>query len=249
MTGTSAEDLSSWWQTSVSHVEPGVIELRGRPIAELLGRASFTDVIWLLPRGDLPSPAQRELLDAALAAGVDHGPQSPSVAIARMAITCGAGLNNAMASGANALGDVHGGDGEQCLTLLLDIAGAHADGTPLEEAAAGAVTRWRSRDPYVPGFGHRIHRRDPRREPLIGLVSEAAGNGDVPGTVLAAALAVETVLNRGRSSPLTMNVDGATAVVLGELGFPPPLARGTGCHIERLPNGLDVTSTAKDGGR
>lgn len=74
------EALSSWWQTSVSRIEPDIIELRGRPIAELLGHASFSEVIWLLLRGDLPSEPQRRLLDAALVAGVDHGPQAPSVA-------------------------------------------------------------------------------------------------------------------------------------------------------------------------
>ena len=46
-------------------------------------------------------------------AAVDHGPQAPSIAIARMAATCGVGLNNAMASAINVLGDVHGGAGEQ----------------------------------------------------------------------------------------------------------------------------------------
>jgi hypothetical protein len=34
----------------------------------------FGSVIWLLLRGDLPSPGQAALLEAALVAGVDHGP-------------------------------------------------------------------------------------------------------------------------------------------------------------------------------
>lgn len=44
--------------------------------------------------------------------------------------------------------------------------------------------------------------------------------------MLAAAGAVENLLNRGRSVPVTMNLDGATAVVFGEPGFPAPLVRG-----------------------
>ena len=35
-----------------------------------------------------------------------------------MAVTCGVGINNAMASAINMLGDVHGGAGEQAVTLL-----------------------------------------------------------------------------------------------------------------------------------
>ena len=46
------------------------------------------------------------------------------------------------------------------------------------------------------------------------------------GDYLRAALAVEDALNRGRSRPIPMNIDGATAVIYAELGFEPPLARG-----------------------
>jgi citrate synthase len=60
---------------------------------------------------------------------------------------------------------------------------------------------------------------------LLGLAAEVAARGDVPGRVLAAALAVERALNRdGKVVPI--NIDGATAVIYGELGFPAPLARG-----------------------
>ena len=56
----------------------------------------------------MPSRRQADLLGAALVAGVDHGPHAPTIAIARMAMTCGIGINNAMASAANVFGEVHG---------------------------------------------------------------------------------------------------------------------------------------------
>jgi citrate synthase len=219
-------DVSDWWQTSVSRIEPNVIELRGTPIGDLLGTAPFTSVIWLMLRGDLPSAEQRALLDAALVAGVDHGPHAPSVAIARMAITCGIGLNNAIASGVNALGDVHGGAGEQCVELLSEIVTAQDGGAALAIATRDAVDRWRQRSKYLPGFGHRFHSRDPRRDPLLALVDRAAERGVVSGRYAAACRCVETELNAGRQRPVPMNVDGATAVIFAELGFAAPLARG-----------------------
>ena len=86
-------------------------------------------------RDDLADAARRAaaagaaaLLEAALVAGVDHGPQAPSIAIARMAATCGVGLNSAVASGVNMLGDVHGGAGQQCVELLIEIASGGAGG-------------------------------------------------------------------------------------------------------------------------
>src|SRR5260370_7730322 len=79
-------------------------------------------MVYLMTRGELPDPAAAKLLEAALVAAVDHGPQAPSIAAARMAITCGVGINNAMASAINMLGDVHGGAGEQCVALYNAIA-------------------------------------------------------------------------------------------------------------------------------
>lgn len=226
MTEVSAQDVADWWATAVSRVEPGVIELRDRPVQSLIGTLSFTETIWLMLRGDLPTPAQRALLDAALTAGVDHGPHAPSIAVARMSITCGIGLNNAMASGINALGDVHGGAGEQCVLLLTDVVQTAAGGRSIEDAAGDVVGRWRARSTYLPGFGHRFHPRDPRRDPLLALVRSAVEDEAVGGAFLAAGEAVETVLNEGRARPIPMNIDGATAIVFGELGFPAPLARG-----------------------
>ena len=77
---TTADEVARWWGTSVSRIEPGVIELRGRPVQELIGSASLVSVIWLLLRGSRPAPAEEALLEAALVASVDHGPQAPSIA-------------------------------------------------------------------------------------------------------------------------------------------------------------------------
>ncbi|MER7282975.1 citryl-CoA lyase [Dactylosporangium sp. NPDC000244] len=218
---TEVQDVADWWATSVSRIEPGIIELRGHPVQELLGNSSLTDAIWLMLRGELPTRRHAELLDAALVASVDHGPHAPSIAIARMSATCGIGLNNAIANGVNVMGDVHGGAGQQCLELYTEIRGLAAQGADLAEATRVTVGRWRARSKYLPGFGHRFHPRDPRRDPLVNLVERAVADGVVAGDFLAAGLAVEAEI-----APVPMNIDGATAIIYGELGFPPPLARG-----------------------
>ncbi len=218
--------VADWWGTAVSRIEPGVIELRGRPVPDLIGTTSLPAMIWLLLRGDLPGHAQAALLEAALVAGVDHGPQAPSIAIARMAVTCGVALNNAMASAINVLGDAHGGAGQQCVEMLDEIVVRERAGTQPAAAIEAVVAAWRARSRYLPGFGHRFHPRDPRRDPLLSLVDDAVADGTVAGDHLRAARGVEAALNRGRSTPIPMNIDGATAVIYAELGFPAPLARG-----------------------
>jgi len=222
MTGDSVAAVTAWWATGISDILPGRISLRGYAIESLIGEVSLVDMVWLLLRGELPHEHEARLLEAALVAAVDHGPQAPSIAAARMAATCGIGLNGAVATGVNLLGDVHGGAGQECMELLARVA-AEAD---LDGAAAIEVERHREAGRYLPGFGHRFHPRDPRRDPLLALVRRTVDAGLVDGRHLRAALAVERQLAVGRERPVPMNIDGATAVVYAELGFPPELGRG-----------------------
>lgn len=212
-------------------MQPGRIAFRGTPVEDLIGHVSFAQMIWLLTRGELPSAEQAELLEAALVAGVDHGPQAPSIAAARMAVTCGVGLNNAMASALNMLGDIHGGAGEQCAELYQDIAQTLDQGASLDTALDQGLQRWRERyGKIVSGFGHRFHKHaDPRAPRLMTLVREAAGQGIVAGRFADIGEAVQAELGRRRGKPIAMNIDGATAVIFCELGFAPPLARGLFC--------------------
>ncbi|OLF18558.1 citryl-CoA lyase [Actinophytocola xanthii] len=218
----AAREAADWWATGIVRMAPGVVELRGIPVQELIGSVDFVSMIWLMVRGELPEARRASLLEAALVASVDHGPQAPSIAIARMTATCGVGLNNAMASGVNALGDSHGGAGQQCVEALTDIVALEDDGTDLAAAAERVAGRYR----YVPGFGHRFHPVDPRRDPLLALVDRAVAEGVVAGRHLRAARALETFLNGAKAKPVPMNIDGATAVIYAELGFAPALARG-----------------------
>ncbi|MEM6384191.1 MAG: citryl-CoA lyase [Pseudomonadota bacterium] len=241
----SRAEAEEWWQTAIIRMEPNVIEIRGRPIEELIGSVSFAQMIWLMVRGDLPTSGQAVLLEAALTAAVDHGPQAPSIAAARMAATCGVGLNNAMATGLNMLGDVHGGAGEQAVELFQLI---HEAGTE-PASVRRTIDDWKTRrGKYLPGFGHRFHTRDPRAPRLMDLVECAVRDGHVDGHMRQAAAQVEGYLAES-GKPVPMNIDGATAVIYAELGFPAPLARGLFC----LSRGVGILAHAweqtEQGGR
>jgi citrate synthase len=221
-----------WWSTGIIDMHPGMIRYRGYAVEDLIGRVGFADMIFLLTRGELPSPQAARLLEAALVAAVDHGPQAPSIAAARMAITCGVSINNAMASAINMLGDVHGGAGEQCVAFYNAVTerlgdGDSANGQQVAEAVRAEMRALAENGvSHVPGFGHRFHPRDPRAPRLLELVDAAAGQGAVSGRFAAIGRAVEQELAAQKGRPIPMNIDGATGVVFAELGFPPPLCRG-----------------------
>lgn len=221
-------DVSDWWTTEIIDMAPGQIRMRGTPIEDLIGTTSFPQMIWLMTRGEAPSPEKAALLEAALVAAVDHGPQAPSIAAARMAVTCGLGLNGAMASAVNMLDDIHGGAGEQAVELYTGI---RADTRPLAEAVPAALDIWQAEHSnFIPGFGHRFHKPvDPRAPRLLSLVDDAATVGTVSGDFATIGRAIEAELAARKGKPVPMNIDGATAVIFAELGFPAPLARGLFC--------------------
>ncbi len=224
-----ADAIRAWWRTSIIDMAPGKIEFRGHPIQDLIGNVSFPQMIWLMTAARLPSADEAALLEAALVAGVDHGPQAPSIAAARMTATCGVGLNNAMANGVNMLGDVHGGAGEQCADLYYDINDRMVDGAAMQDAVQSGLDAWRSENgKIVSGFGHRFHKPvDPRAPRLMALVRDAAKAGTVSGRYADIGEAVQANLSARKR--LAMNIDGATAVIFCELGFPAPLSRGLFC--------------------
>jgi citrate synthase len=237
-------DVSDWWRTSIIEMEPGKISLRGHPIQDLIGNVSFPQMIWLMLRGDVPSDGQARLFEAALVSAVDHGPQAPSIAAARMAVTCGLPLNNAMASAVNMLGDVHGGAGEQAGELYHHIAAF--DGKLPDALDAWSETRGK----IIPGFGHRFHKPvDPRAPRLMALVREAAEAGICHGRFAEIGEAIEAEISARKGTPLPMNIDGATAVIYAELGFAPPLARGLFCLSRSVGILAHAWEQTEQGGR
>ncbi len=220
-------DATKWWSTDIIDMKPGVIRFRGFPIEQLIGPVSFPQMIWLLLRGDIPSPDQAALLEAALVAAVDHGPQAPSIAVGRMAVTCGLPLNGAMASAINVLDDVHGGAGQQCMELYADIARRMDEGARIMAATeAGVAAFVAGHGKILPGFGHRFHPIDPRSPRLLTLVDAARERGVISGKFANIGRAVEALLERDKGRKVPMNIDGSTAVIYSELGFEAPLGRG-----------------------
>lgn len=221
---------AKWWHTEIIDMKPGEIRYHGYPIETLIGHIGFTQMIWLMTRGELPTQAQSALLEAALMSAVDHGPQAPSIAIARMAMTCGSSLNNALASAVNVLDDVHGGAGEQAVELYHSIDERLEKGMSLIEATREGLSSWRERHgKIVPGFGHRFHPIDPRAPRLLQLIDEAAERQDVGGRYASIAREIERQLAEAKGKPIPLNIDGATAAIYAELAFPAPLARGLFC--------------------
>jgi citrate synthase len=207
------------WSTKLTNARPNHTSVRGYAIDEMMGRLSFAESVYLLFRGELPPPAIRPLLEAILVASLDHGPTSPSASVARLAASTGAPLNGALAGGLTAINRFHGGAIEPCMELLQQgVADATRLGLSADDAAASLVNAALAAKKTLPGFGHRVHTRDPRTVRLFALAREAGLDGEH----VAMARSVQKAL-AAAGKDLPINVDGGIAAMLCELGFPPAL--------------------------
>jgi citrate synthase len=92
-------------------------------------------------------------------------------------------------------------------------------GASLDAAAGAELDELAARGERAPGLGHRLHTRDPRVERLFELCAACSP----PGRHIAALGALAKALaQRGKQLPI--NVDGAIAACLAEIGFPPGLS-------------------------
>ena len=210
------------WRTAIVEATENSIRVHGYDVTALMGRATFTDTIFLLQRGRLPNASERALLDAILTGVADHGSGAPSCATARLVASGNRqSLSAAVAAGVLAIGDEHGGAGSACMEMIAAVIDrAQTDSISIEAAARGAVTDARANGRRIPGLGHRKHSVDPRTAVLFGMArsSGVAGNGVACMEALDAAL-------RETGKALPINIDGALAAVLFDLGFSPAFGK------------------------
>lgn len=221
------------WPTSLTRIAPNEIEIRGYPVDELMGRLNFGEAVYLLLRGELPTPSIGRLFTAVLLSSIDHGVTPPSTLAARHVAAAGSSLNSAVAAGVLAFGAYHGGDIEAVMRCLQEGISMHHGGMSYEDAARTLLKKHCGDGVNPPGFGHRIHTRDPRAARLMQLAHEL----DLDGEHCRLLRVVERVINAtpGRAQhPLPLNIDGAIAAVCGDLGFGPEIGNGL-FIISRVP--------------
>jgi citrate synthase len=205
------------WKTAITEVKPNRIALRGYPVDGLLGRISFSQAIYLVLKGELPSPEVGRLIDAIFVSSIDHGASPPSVLAARTVASTGGELNAAIAAGVLAISRFHGGAIEEGQRMFLEIAKRAAEpGADEEQAVRAVLDEMKARGQRASGYGHRLHTKDPRTGKLFALAEDL----HLAGKHVRIARAVEKVLGEQMGKVLPINVDGAIAALLCDLGIP-----------------------------
>ena len=206
--------LQSPWKTSITKVEPNRLITRDRLQEDLIGNISFSEMVYLLIKGDLPSANDKKMLEAVLVSFCDHGVTPPSTQAARLMASAGSPVNACLAGGILAFGENHAGAIENAMKNLQDgVKVSEAYNRPVSETATFIIEEHKKKDRKVPGFGHRYHIEDPRAHKLLKLAEQYGCNGKH----FKIAIEMERILMKQKG--IKMNIDGANAAILSDMGF------------------------------
>lgn len=166
------------------------------------------DLIKLMLTGEFETgfDAKHVIIPSIVAAWLDHGEAPPSTQNVRNCASVGVGFPVALASALMTFGEHHAAV-EHAAQLLVRM--VEKEGSP--ELLDQLLNQMR----IIPGFGHPLHTKDPRIQPL----AEMAGGLSVLGKHWKAACYAQTYLHARRKVEAKLNLAGLTAALWLDLGY------------------------------
>lgn len=204
-----------------AHARTDILTMRGRDtLKEIVGVRSFGETFFFIVTGRMPTSGETRCFDACLTVLMDHG-LTPSALVARLVEdSVPEDMQVAIAAGLLVVANRHVGTMSGAGRLLAE---AIEGGAEPRVWAEQTVTRFRAQKRNVPGFGHPHYFPDDPRAARLFAVAEEAG---CSGRAVALIKLLGEELDRAMGRHLTLNVTGAMAAVLTEIGFPVEALRG-----------------------
>jgi citrate synthase len=207
--------------TSIATSTPADVFVRGKSLCrELIGKLSFTEMIYFQVLGTLPTPAQTAVVDACLVTLMEHGLTPSALATRLVYSSAEEAMQAAVAAGLLAVGSRFVGTTEGAGQLFERVLAAGDDGAA--EARRIALAHRADKRP-LPGFGHPFHKPDDPRTPVLFALAREHG---LAGPHIQAALTLSAAVDAAYGKHLTLNVTGAIAALLGDAGVPREILRG-----------------------
>lgn len=203
---------------------PDKILIRGYKIGKLIERLTFSEAAFLTIFGRLPIKGESTLMNAMLVACIDHG-FAPSTLTSRLIIG-GApeAFQGAIAGGILCMGDLHGGAIEKCAKMLQEgVKRARKEGKSLKEMGRIIVHEHWVEGKIIHGIGHPFHRPNDPRTLVLFKIAEREGYKKEHVQLLEA-IAETAKREYGRTLPI--NVDGAIAAIISDMGIDWRIGKG-----------------------
>lgn len=216
-----------YWSSKVSVATDDKVYIRGYDLEDLIGALPFTGSVYLLIKGELPTPSQIRVLDAVLNAVLDYSLEKPGTVAARYAVSANPSVAAGLAAACLSVGS-H--------TLSTEETGIFIEGTYREfqdsslsmaEFARNKVAQLRAERRRIPGLGHPVFKKVDPRGQLLKSIAVAEGYWPESAELYEAVHAAFVALPGKGDIPI--NDVGVMAAVLHGLGFTP--AEGAGVAI------------------
>lgn len=189
-------------------------------VHDLLGKRTFSEVMFLQILGREPRPVDMRIMDAVLITLMEHGFTPSAIATRMVYMSAPENLQGAVAAGLMAVGSQFVGTMENNAKILEQLVQADNPGA----LALEIVKRTRQAREPLPGFGHHLHKPDDPR--TIKLLQLADDETELMGHYVTALRLLGSTVDEVYGKHITINATGATAALLGEIGVPSELMRG-----------------------
>ena len=161
-------------KTAISRVETDRIITRGYNQRDLIEKIRYSDMVFLLLKGRLPSLIEGKIFNHVLVSFCDHGATPPSTQTARLVASSGSPMNSAVAGALLSFGHKHAGAIEKAMQLYQSKIGSlyitedsDIDNKQIAGLAIDIYNEYILGNKKIPGFGHRYHNVDPRADKLM----------------------------------------------------------------------------------
>ena len=104
-------------KTAISRVENNKIVTRGYNQRDLIEKIRYSDMVFLLLKGRLPTLEEGRIFNHVLVSFGDHGVTPPSTQTARLVTSSGSPVNSAVAGALLSFGNKHAGAIERAMNL------------------------------------------------------------------------------------------------------------------------------------
>jgi citrate synthase len=207
------------WVTAVGRVGTDGIRVRGYALEEIIEQLTFPEAIYLAIRGERPDRAQTRVLNAALCGILDHSLYAPAAIVARtVASTMPGNIMPAVGDAIGTMGPVAGSPQHAGELIASMVAQHEQTGDGANECARRCVEELLDAGRRMPGVGHALYPDgDPRATALLSILR---GEGLI-GFRTEAFLRARDEFAARKKRPLPLNIDGAMACALAEIGFAP----------------------------
>ena len=196
--------------------------VKGKDLNSLIGKTTFTEALFHILLGRMPTDVERKILDAVLVSfHAGFGYSTPSVLMPRLAATTGTSIAASLATGYSAGGSYHIGASEEVMDMYEKILESnHGD---LAEHTRYYLKEMLNSKKKIHGFGHPLFKKDPRPSRLRAILEENGFSNDYI-TIYDAAGEFLT-----KEKDIYPNIDGISGAILLALGF--KKEHGTGLFL------------------